>query len=339
MKSLFDQIEELRRMIEMQAAIPGEMRRHFLGSPPDASTVEAVRRHMETVRTQTAIPEEVRRYLLEMSSQSASIMEGVRRAREAVSSLSAIPEEMRRHFLGFSLPTFAITEEARRNIEQVSSTLAVQADFSRLYDSWLLNPVNTLTDLVAAIDENEFDNVHIQSDGSVIIDGEVVTAPEMQDAIAELLDQPESFLRDMSAHLAGLRKPLRVIVSWFLKNVLAVFSIVLTLYLDNRAGNQVSELQRLLLQDGGRTRQEFQDAVKEMAKRRRDLSELRIVTNPVNVKAQRSTKARTTNRLPLGTLVRFLEKHREWVLIEYESPDTKSITKGWVYSKHLKRIE
>ena len=94
MKSLFDQFEDLRRMIESQAAIPEEIRRNFLGfSPPDASTVEAVRRHMETVRTQTAIPEEVRRYLLEMSSQSASIIEGVRRARETVSSLAAISHQ------------------------------------------------------------------------------------------------------------------------------------------------------------------------------------------------------------------------------------------------------
>jgi hypothetical protein len=296
-------------------------------------------RTISTIVVQTAIPEEVRRYLLEMSSQSASIIEGVRRAREAVSSLAAIPEEIRRNFLGFSPPTFAITEEARRNIEQVSSALAVQADFSRLFDFWLRSSAQTFTDLIAAIDEDEFDNLHIESDGSVVVDGEAVTSAEMHDAIAELLEQPENFLQDLSDRLASLRKPLRLIVSWFLKNALAVFSIILALYSDHRTGNQISELQQQFLQDGARTRQEIRDAVKEISKGSQDVSKLRIVTNPVNVKAQRAAKARTTDRLPLGTLVRFVQKHGEWVLIEYESPSTESITKGWVYSKHLKRIE
>jgi hypothetical protein len=305
MTSPFDDIEDLRRRVEMLSAIPDEIRRKLLGlsPPPFASMTEAVRRYLETVRAQTAIPDEARRYILGFSSPSATMMEEAKRAREAVSSLAAIPEEIRRNFLGFSPATFAITEEARRNIEQVSSALAVQADFSRLFDFWLRSSGQTFTDLIAAIDEDEFDNLHIESDGSLVVDGEAVTSAEMHDAIAELLDQPENFLRNLSDRLASLSKPLRLIVSWFLKNALAVFSIILALHLDNRTGNQISELQRQLLQDGTRTRQEIRDAVKEMAKGGQDLTELRIVTNPVNVKAQRAAKARTTDRLLLGTLV------------------------------------
>jgi hypothetical protein len=267
-----------------------------------------------------------------------SLFDQIEDIRRMIEMQAAIPEEIRRNFLGFSPATFAITEEARRNIEQVSSALAVQADFSRLFDFWLRSSPQTFTDLTAAIDEDEFDNLHIESDGSVVVDGEAVTSAEMHDAIAELLEQPENFLQNLSDRLASLRKPLRLIVSWFLNNALAVFSILLALYSDHRTGNQISELRHQFLQDGARTRQEIRDAVKEIIKGGQDISKLRIVTNPVNVKAQRAAKARTTDRLPLGTLVRFVEKHGEWVLIEYESPSTDSITKGWVYSKHLKRI-
>jgi hypothetical protein len=103
MTSPFDDIEDLRRRVEMLSAIPDEIRRKLLGlsPPPFASMTEAVRRYLETVRAQTAIPDEARRYILGFSSPSATMMEEAKRARETVSSLAAIPEEIRRNFLGF----------------------------------------------------------------------------------------------------------------------------------------------------------------------------------------------------------------------------------------------
>jgi hypothetical protein len=225
----------------------------------------------------------------------------------------AIPGHIRRQILGSSLAGESVSDSVKHFLDGISSQITDPANLSRLYDNISnLAPITAVTGLIAEVNEYHFDSVHIQHDGSVIVDGESATSAELQEAITELLDQPGNFLAYLGDHFADFSKPVRFIVSWFLKNMLGVLSIILALYLDNGTGTQMREaqehLQQQITKDGDLTRQELRAALKEMSRIPQDLSQLRVVPNPIKIKDQPFAHANTVDHIPVGTVVLFVEK-------------------------------
>lgn len=66
------------------------------------------------------------------------------------------------------------------------------------------------------------------------------------------------------------------------------------------------------------------------------LASRRIVVAPMlNVRARGSTKAEVLGAIPLGTVVRQLEKGRHWSRVEYFDPEGLVLRQGWVFSRYL----
>jgi len=255
-------------------------------------------------------------------------------------ALTEIPEELRRGLEDMRALTInKMPEELRRTLETVAGNLAAQTDLRGLWSAiGRENPFAALSQSIAAIEEDEIRELHVESDGTVVLDGETVTSAEIQHAITEFITQRQ---HDLGAWLASLRRPLQKTVSFLLKSILgAIIQILLTPYLDQSIPLQIQQLRDELLRDGARTRREVNDALKQLKQNDQDLSEWRVtIASVLNVKAWRANKAQIIDRLPIGSIVHFIGKHGTWALIEYKSDDDGIMKKGWVYSKYLRRLE
>jgi len=253
-------------------------------------------------------------------------------------ALTEIPEEFRRDLENMRALT-EMPEGLRRTVQTVAERMAAQTDLRGLWDAiGRESPFAALSRSIAAIEEDEITDLHIQNDGTVVLDGETITSAEIRHAIADFINQRQ---QDLSDWLATLRRPLRKAVSFLLTSILsAVIQILITPYLDQSIPFEIQQLREELHQDRVRTRREVTDAIKQLDQNRQDLSEWRVtIASDLNVKARPASKARIIDRLPVGSVVHFVEKQGRWALIEYESDNDATMKKGWVYSKYLRRLE
>jgi len=356
MQSLTRIIEDHRRSLEQIHSFgrtPGELRRTLDQIRSLTEMPEAARRSLEEIRAVGRIPEELTRTMEQMRLASQS--EALRRSLEQMRAVAAIPEELK---LGLDeIRSFArIPEELRRGLEDVraltempeglrrtlhtvADNLAAQTDLRGLWDAiGRESPFAALFHSIAAIEEDEITELHIQSDGTVVLDSETVTSEEIQHAITDFISHGQ---QDLRGWLGSLRRPLRKTLSFLLTSILsAVIQILITPYLDQSIPLQIQQLREELHQDGARTRREVTDAIKHINQNRQDLSEWRVtIASVLNVKGRPASKARIIDRLHIGTVVHFIEKQGIWALVEYESDDDDTMKKGWVYSKYLRRLE
>ena len=322
MRSL-TQSEALRRSLEQMRAV--------------TQIPEELKRGLEEIRSFARIPEELR-HGLEQIRLSTEIPEALTRGLQEMRVLTEMPEELRRGLEDMRALT-QMPEELQRTLETVARNLAAQTDLRGFWNAIdRENPFAAISYSIATIEEDEIRELHIQNDGTVVLDGETVTSGEIEHAITEFVTQRQ---QDLRAWLASLRRPLRKVVSFLLTSILsAVIQILITPYLDESIPLQIQQLREELLLDGARTRREVKEAIKQLHQKHQDLSEWRVtIASVLNVRAGRANKAKIIDRLPIGSIVHFIGKHGTWVLIEYKSADDGNMRKGWVYRKYLQRLE
>jgi hypothetical protein len=184
--------------------------------------LEQLRRNLEGIRLTAASPisEELRRSMeaMQQSLTGNTILEQLRRNLEGIRLTAASP----------------ISEELRRSMQVLARNLAVQTDFSVIREAiGNIKSFDKLAGYLVRFEADPFQSLHIQNNGSVVVDGETVTSVEMQQAIAELVGSPHSLLSDIDVRLSRLRAPLQKIIYWFLQAVLAaMIQIVLTPFFD-----------------------------------------------------------------------------------------------------------
>lgn len=322
------QLEQLRAA----TALPGsEELKHQLDQIRAATAfpaLEAVKHQFEQLRVAIAIPgsEELKRQLDQIrAAATLPALDGFRYQLEQLREATALPG----------------SEELKRNFETLTNVLATQSHFGRFATALVQKDFSAALNTYAnTIDDDQLHDLRLQADGSVVVDGEQIAPSEMQSALEPLFDQAENLLSDVSFYLAQLRRPLRKIVKFLLQAFLGAFiQIILTPYLDQSTTLQFQEFKRQLQLQEAKTRRDIQAAIKELARSNQDFSQWRVVSSSrLAIKPRRASNAKTLATLPLGTVVRVLEKHSHWTMIEYESPDSNMIGKGWVFSKYLKRI-
>jgi hypothetical protein len=100
----------------------------------------------------------------------------------------------------------------------------------------------------------------------------------------------------------------------------AVIQILLAPYLDQSIPLQIQQLREELLLEGARTRRDVKEAIKQLHQDGQDFSVWRItIASILNVRAGRANKARIIDRLPIGSVVRFIRRQGKWTLVEYKS--------------------
>lgn len=298
---------------------------------------EELKRGLEEIRSFARIPEELRRGLEQIRS-SVDIPEAVTRGLREMRDLTEMPEELRRGLQNMRALT-QIPQDLQRSFETVARNLAGQTDLRAFLNAISReNPFAAISHSIATIEEDEIHELHIQTDGTVVLDGETVTSGEIEHAITDFVAQRH---RDLRTWLATLRRPLRKVVSFLLTSILgAVIQILITPYLDQSVPLQIQQLHEELLLEGARTRREVKEAIKQLYRYGQDLSGWRVtIASILNVRAGRANKARIIGRLPIGSVVRFIRKHDKWALIEYKSAADGHMKEGWVYAKYLRRLE
>ncbi|EJG1821189.1 SH3 domain-containing protein [Vibrio parahaemolyticus] len=74
-----------------------------------------------------------------------------------------------------------------------------------------------------------------------------------------------------------------------------------------------------------------------------DINELKsyrfVIASVLHVRSNPTINSEILDELKNGKPVRFIEKSKRWVLIEYWCDDTGEYRKGWVFSRYLRRFE
>jgi hypothetical protein len=365
LEAVKQQLEQLRSATEIPGAEELKRQLDRIGTTTTLATLDGFKRQLEDLRLATAFPasEELKRQLDQIKAATRfPALEAVKQQIEQLRIATSIPgsEELKRQLdqirAAATLPAFdgfkrqmeqlqAATalpgsEELKRNLEILTSVSATQSHFGKFVSVLVQKDFSAALNAYAyTFDDDQLDDLRLQADGSFVVDGEQIAPSEMQSTLESLFDQSENLLTDGS-YLTRLRRPLRKIAKFLLQAFLGAFiQIILTPYLDQSTTLQFQELKRQLQLEEAKSRREIQAAIKELARSNQDFSQWRIVSSSrLAVKVRRGSKAKTLATLPLGTVVRVLEKHSHWTMVEYESPDSNMIEKGWVLSKYLKRI-
>jgi hypothetical protein len=330
--------DELKRAAErIRLAESGPLRRSLEQTWAVFQFPEELKRSIEEIRSFSRIPEELARGLEEMS-KSAQIPAGVMRGLEEMRAAVEIPDDLKRALENMSAVT-PVTEHLHRMAETVAANIARQTDLRDFWNAVGASPLTTLSQSIAALKDEEVREIHVQNDGSIVLDGEKVTSTEIHSALTQFITDRQ---QDLSAWLSTLRRPLRKAIRFLLQTFLAtVLQVVLTPYLDHGTPRQLNQLREEFLRDGAQSRSELREALKDFNRQHQeDFSEWRItIASVLNVKSSRAPKARIIDRIPIGSIVHFITKHGPWTLIEYRSDADGEMKKGWVYNKYLSRVE
>lgn len=69
------------------------------------------------------------------------------------------------------------------------------------------------------------------------------------------------------------------------------------------------------------------------------LKNLRIVVAKcLNMRANKNRRSSVVALLYFGSIVRVIERRKNWTLVEYVNPESQLATQGWVFSRYLKKV-
>jgi hypothetical protein len=177
-------------------------------------------------------------------------------------------------------------------------------------------------------------------DGSIALGGETATAAEIERALRDLFERFSSFLTDIHSAVLNLRRPVREFVLWFMSTVIIPF--LMSYYFQQQASLELREMQQQFQRDIGRTRREVLAAIKAIVPVCPDVGRAQyrvVVGDGVRIRGRPNRGAPVKGLLPLGTVVRFIEKHGPWTAVEYLDQDGAGTLRGWVFNKYLERLE
>jgi hypothetical protein len=129
-----------------------------------------------------------------------------------------IPDDLKRALENMSAVT-PVTEHLHRMAETVAANIARQTDLHDFWNAVGTSPLTTLSQSIAALKDEEVREIHVQNDGSIVLDGEKVTSTEIHSALTQFITDRQ---QDLSAWLSTLRRPLRKAIRFLLETFLAI---------------------------------------------------------------------------------------------------------------------
>lgn len=235
--------------------------------------------------------------------------------------------------------------------------LQVQENIAKLFDPqklWreqfekLLEPQRRLQDQIKALTaiENRWgeilekyltglDSIKIEPSGAVAVGTDFFSSSELESELNYLSQELseattfKDYIERLYAYLSRCKKPLaQILLIILFPYIIAVFAN-LTTPIYERWWHEYSE----------KPKEEIVKIIRKDALARYDVKELtvhRFVTaKNLRVRSGPNTNTKVIDRLPLGKVVKILEKKKSWFLVEYYDEKEDSFHKGWVCNRYL----
>lgn len=199
--------------------------------------------------------------------------------------------------------------------------------------------VNTFAEFKEVMADINNVDIQVNKDGTITADKKVYESKEVQSLVNGIIDDFDfrhgSTEEVLNRLLIEIRKSNNPIVKQFFVNL--IITLLITFIIVPR----ISEFQKTTNTSNSKrvtkiiktelSKQEFENI---------DFSLLRIVSATcLNVRKKNSRKSAILGKIYLGNVVTFIERRKNWTLIEWASEDNELIIKGWVYSRYLEKVK
>ena len=242
----------------------------------------------------------------------------------------------------------------------------VIGDFSEKYawvDSLKINPIKDILEDIEGIHNIKFkdifnitsemkefyanlpnDEIVVQEDKSIACAGKAYEISDIEKALREKLEN-SGFLTDteigkknFDALLSGLEKigepSLKsIIYSFLISMFVSIIMVFVTPHLENMQKNLLSKNKATVTKLIGR---EFPKTLPD----KNVLYNYRFVTaNPLFVWSINRQRSKLIGELLFGSVVRVIQKNKNWTLIEWKDKDNDLVIQGWVFSRYLRKFK
>jgi len=229
-------------------------------------------------------------------------------------------------------------EPQHRLHEQMSKWLEPKWPFQKNIEKWeqTLKVEEFITDILSRAEK---DNITVNQDGTISVEGESFSAREFSKVYGDFLDSiknipsPAQVLNFIGSYTLKLKKP-----------IVTLLLIFIIPYLINITSNlTTSYFQNIIVVLADKSAREKIKAIKEEAQQDFSpdfLQAYRFVTaSTLNVRGGPSTKSPIIDEIYFGQLAKLIKKGRKWSAIEYTDEDTGEIITGWVFNRYLGKFK
>ena len=279
------------------------------------------------------------------------------RARDVLESIARYPLDQLNRY-----------QELMKNSVYFRPLKDVIGDFSEKYawmDSLKINPTEKIIEDIEGIHNIRFkdifnitsemkkfyanlpdDEIIVQDDQSLSCAGKAYAISDIEKALREKLEN-SGFLTDQEigkenfdALLSGLDKigdpSLKsIIYSFLISMFVSIIIVFVTPHLEH--------MQKNLLSQDKATVTKFieREFPKVLPDENKDLLyDLRFVTADVlNVRIKDYQRSKLIGKLYFKSIVRVIQKKKNWTLVEWKDQDSDSVIQGWVFSRYLKKFK
>ena len=187
------------------------------------------------------------------------------------------------------------------------------------------------------------DEIIVQEDQSVVCAGKAYEISDIEKALREKLEN-SGFLTDseigkknFDALLSGLEKigdpSLKSIIYYFLVSMfVSIIMVFVTPHLENMQ-------KRIFSKNKATVTKLIEREVPKTIPDKDSLYYLRFVTADVlHVRSRNYQRSDLIGKLYFGSVVRVIQKNKNWTLIEWKDQDNDLVIQGWVFSRYLKKF-
>lgn len=185
-----------------------------------------LKRNLDQVRSFSRIPDDLARGLEEIK-KSVQIPPGLLSGIDEMRATLEIPENLKRALESMTAIT-PPSEYLRRLAETITANIVGHTDLRGLWDAIGRNDrFTTLAESIAAAaaHQDEIQEVRVQNDGSIVLDGETITSTEIKSALTQFITERQ---QDVGSWVSTLREPLKkamlFLLQTFLGAVLQIYS-------------------------------------------------------------------------------------------------------------------
>jgi len=324
--------------------------------------LEQIKKYEKLLEPQRRLQEQMDKWLepqRRLQEQMDKLLEPQRRLQEQMDKLLEPQRRLQEQMDKWLEPQRRLQEQMekwlepqRRLQEQLDKWLEPQHRLQEQMRKWL-EPKRTFQEnlkkweqsfkveefITEILSKAEQENIVVNQDGTISVEGEVFSASEFSEVYCHLLDSikniasPTQVLSFIGSYAQKLKKPiatlLLIVILPFLINITSNIS---TSYFENII-NKLSNKPKI----------EKIEAIKQEAQQDFSpefLQNYRFVTaNTLNVRGGPSTKNSVIDEIYFGQVAKLVQKGRKWSAIEYTDEDTGEAITGWVFNRYLGKFK
>jgi len=229
-------------------------------------------------------------------------------------------------------------EPQRQLQEKMSKWLEPKWTFQKNIEKWeqSFKVEEFITDILS---KAEKDNIAINQDGTISVEGEIFSATEFSEVYSDFLDSiknipsPAQVLNFIGNYVQKLKKPIVTLLLMFiLPYLINITSNLTTSYFENAI---------VVLAE--KPKREKIKAIKEEAHQDFSPGFLQaysfVTASTLNVRGGPSTKNPIIDEIYFGQVAKLVKKGRKWSAIEYADEDTGEVITGWVFNRYLSKFK